>query len=241
MTDYDNTVALPINTMTDGVSHRIADALRLINHTLVGKNISQVDAEQYARQLEELAQQFVKVAHEPRPREFGQTEEESASGTHYDYGAGSALSFQPVSGKSNALAVPAQYFKGEGYMLGKVNFQAAYEGAPGIVHGGYTAAVMDEVFGVAMSHSDIDVPCMTGTLKVIYRSPVPINTDITYKAWLDREEGRKVFMKCVVTDNNDNLLCEGETIFLKIDPSVYSNMGNSHSENASMANAKEER
>jgi len=225
MNDLENVSALPINTMTDGVSHRVADALRRINHAMVGKNIPLNEVEKFAVQLEDLAQELESLSDEPRPREFGEVDGQSDSGSGYDYGAGHALSFQPVSGKSNALASPVQYFKADDCMYGRVNFKAAYEGAPGIVHGGYTAAVMDEVFGIAMTHSNIDVPCMTGTLKVIYRAPVPINTDITYKAWLDGEEGRKAFMKCIVTDPEGNLLCEGETIFLKIDPALYANLG----------------
>ncbi|MCB1616833.1 MAG: PaaI family thioesterase [Pseudomonadales bacterium] len=225
MNTKDEIDGLPINTMTDGVSHRVADALRRINHALAGKNIPLRDTEAFARQLEALAEKFDALTAEPRPREFGQLEEKSSVGTDYDYGAGYSLSFRPVSGKSNALAPPAQYFRGDQCIVGKVIFGAAYEGAPGIVHGGYTAAIMDEVFGIAMTHSAIDVPCMTGTLKVIYRAPVPINAEVIYKAWLDGEEGRKAFMKCTVVDSAGKLLCEGEAIFLKIDPAFYATMG----------------
>ncbi len=218
-----NREALPINSMTDGDSHRVADALRQLNHTLVAKNIPNDKVRQFAEQLEALATEFAALTDEERPRDFGQIEsdEESAAGTGYEYGAGNALSYRPVSGKCNTLAPPVKYFKGDDGLSAEVTFGPAYEGPPGLVHGGYIAACMDEVFGIAMTHSGLDVPCMTGTLKVIYRAPVPLNQTLTYKAWLKEEEGRKVFMQCVLTDPQGNMLCEGETIFLKIDPDLY--------------------
>lgn len=221
--------ALPINSMVDGESHRIAAALQKINNALVGKNIPPQQTAAYAAQLEKIASEFSALSNEKRERSFGVVDDrsESSVGSGYEYGAGNSLSYRPISGNCNAVSPRMQYFlnESEHYLLGKVTFSAAYEGPPGLVHGGYIAACMDEMFGIAVSHSDIKVPCMTGTLKVIYRAPVPLQQEITYKSWMEKEEGRKVFAKCTVSDSNNNLCCEGEAIFLKIDPSVYAKMG----------------
>lgn len=217
---------LPINTMVDGHSHRIASALRKINHSLVGKNIPAQKAASYAEQLEKLANEFSNLTDEKRSRPFGVVEEgsQSAVGSGYEYGAGNSLSYRPISGNCNAVSPQMQYFQADDHLVGKVTFGAAYEGPPALVHGGYIAACMDEMFGIAVSHSHIKEPCMTGTLKIVYRAPVPLEQPITYKAWMEREEGRKVFAKCTVTDPGGNLCCEGEAIFLKIDPSIYAKM-----------------
>jgi len=224
--------ALPINTMIDGDSHRVAAALRKINHALVGKNIAPQKTREYAEALEKIASEFVALTNEKRERGFGVVADrsESSVGSGYEYGAGNSLSYRPVSGNCNAVSPQMKYFMekdsgGKSFLIGKVTFDFAYEGPPGLVHGGYIAACMDEVFGIAVTHSDIKDPCMTGTLKVIYRAPVPLQQEITYKSWMEREEGRKVFAKCSVTDSNHNICCEGEAIFLKIDPSVYAKMG----------------
>jgi len=225
--------ALPINTMVDGESHRVAAALRKINNALVEKNIPLPQAKQYADQLEKIANEFSALTTEKRERAFGVVADrsESSVGSGYEYGAGNSLSYRPISGNCNAVSPQMQYFllqepqDENKKLIGKVTFAPAYEGPPGLVHGGYIAACMDEMFGIAVSHSDIKEPCMTGTMKVIYRAPVPLQQEIIYTSWVEREEGRKVFAKCTVTDSNNNLCCEGEAIFLKIDPSVYAKMG----------------
>lgn len=220
--------ALPINSMVDGDSARLAAALRDINHALVGNNIPAGKTTEYAEKLEQLAAEFTALGNEKRPRDFGVISErsESSVGSGYEYGAGNSLSYRPVSGNCNAVSPQMQYFQdNDKKLFGKVTFGPAYEGPPGLVHGGYIAACMDEMFGIAVSHSDIKEPCMTGTLKVIYRAPVPLQQEITYTGWVEREEGRKVFAKCTVTDSNHNLCCEGEAIFLKIDPALYAMMG----------------
>lgn len=218
---------LPINTMVDGDSARLASALRTINHALVGKNIPPAEVTQLADTLEPLASAFTTLTGDKRTRQFGVVSDrsESSVGSGYEYGAGNALSYRPVSGKCNAVSPEMQYFQDAQGLTGKVTFGAAYEGPPSLVHGGYIAACMDEMFGIAVSHSDIKEPCMTGTMKVIYRAPVPLEKEITYRAWVEKTEGRKVFAKCSVKDDKDNLCCEGEAIFLKIDPALYAKMG----------------
>lgn len=219
--------ALPINSMIDGDSARLAAALRDINHALVGNNIPAGKTTEYAEKLEQLAREFTALGSEKRPRDFGVISErsESSVGSAYEYGAGNSLSYRPISGNCNGISPQMQYFQGDQQLIGKVTFGPAYEGPPGLVHGGYIAACMDEMFGIAVSHSEIKEPCMTGTMKVIYRTPVPLQQEIIYTSWVEREEGRKVFAKCTVHDPKGNLCCEGEAIFLKIDPALYAKMG----------------
>ncbi|HQQ62741.1 MAG TPA: PaaI family thioesterase [Pseudomonadales bacterium] len=218
--------ALPINAMIDGDSDRVANALRRLNHTLVGKQLPAHEVTRLASTLEMLADDMEKVHAPDRTRPFGQVDEgESEAGTGYDYGAENSLSYRPISGNCNALAAPAKYFQGEGYLDAVVTFGPAFEGPPGLVHGGYIAAYMDEAFGIGVSHSGLDVPAMTGTLKTIYRMPVPLNRELTYQVRLTGEERRKVFMHCTLKDSDGVLYAEGEAIFLKIDPALYAQMG----------------
>jgi len=219
--------ALPINTMADGDSARLATALRAINHALVGKAIPAVEVTRLADSLEKMARDFSALTNEKRERSFGVVNDrsETSVGSGFEYGAGNALSYRPISGNGNAVSPQMKYFQGNDHIIGNVTFGAAYEGPPSLVHGGYIAACMDEMFGIAVSHSHIKEPCMTGTMKVIYRAPVPLHQEITYKAWTEKEEGRKVFAKCTVIDARGTLCCEGEAIFLKIDPSIYAKMG----------------
>lgn len=218
--------ALPINAMIDGDSDRVASALRRLNHTLVEKQLPEEMVARLAAALELLADDVERQEVPLRTRSFGTVDAgESDAGSGYDYGAENSLSYRPISGNCNALAAPAKYFKGDGYLSAVVTFGPAFEGPPGLVHGGYIAAYMDEAFGIGIAHSGLDVPAMTGTLKTIYRLPVPLNRELTYQVRLTGEERRKVFLQCTVKDADGTLYVEGEAIFLKIDPDLYAQMG----------------
>ncbi len=101
----------------------------------------------------------------------------------------------PIQGSANPLAPPLviNHYSNE---VGKVKitatatFSGAYEGPPGCVHGGYIAAVFDEVLGSAQSLSGN--PGMTANLSVNYRRPTPLFEEITYEAELVSVVGRKI-------------------------------------------------
>jgi acyl-coenzyme A thioesterase PaaI-like protein len=193
---------------------------------LVYKQLPEESVSRLAAALEMLADDVAKLDAPPRTRPFGVTDDGSSeSGSNYDYGSANSLSYRPISGNCNALAAPAKYFKGSDYLNAVVTFGAAFEGPPGLVHGGYIAAYMDEAFGIGIAHSGLDVPAMTGTLKTIYRLPVPLNCELTYQVRVTGEERRKVFLHCTVKDADGHLYAEGEAIFLKIDPDLYAQMG----------------
>lgn len=65
----------------------------------------------------------------------------------------------------------------------------AYEGGPGVAHGGWTAEVLDEVCGhVPLLNNQMSV---TGTLTIRYVKPVPIGRPLEATAWVASVEGRK--------------------------------------------------
>jgi hypothetical protein len=56
-------------------------------------------------------------------------------------------------------------------------------------------------------------PGMTGTLKVIYRSPTPLHTPLLFEATLERVEGRKIFTSARL-EADGVLRAEAEAIFV---------------------------
>lgn len=218
--------ALAINSVFDGDSLRLAQALRQLNHTLVARALPNAVVSGLAEQLEAMLTHLDAGQYPLRTRPIG---EQAASDIEagYNYGAENSLAYRPVSGTCNAMSAPAQYFidTDSREVTARVTFGPAFEGPPGLVHGGFVAAYMDEAFGLGISNSGLQDPAMTGTLKVIYRLPVPLNHELIYKVHVTGEERRKVLMACTVTDMSGHVYAEGEAIFIKIDPAVYAMMG----------------
>jgi len=99
--------------------------------------------------------------------------------------------YSPVVGPLNAIAPPVTFtFDGE-RMRGSGTLAAPYTGPPGTVHGGVVAMVLDELLGAV--NACLGLGAYTGTLTVRYERPTPIGQELTFDAWVDRTEGRKVF------------------------------------------------
>ena len=65
---------------------------------------------------------------------------------------------------------------------------AEHEGGPGVAHGGWTAAMFDEVTGhVPLLSGQLSV---TGTMRVTYVKPVPIERPLEACAWIARKQAR---------------------------------------------------
>jgi len=68
----------------------------------------------------------------------------------------------------------------------------SHEGGPGVAHGGWTAAALDELVGhVAMQHRRLSV---TGQLTVRFLRPVPIDRPLRATARRVREENGRWFV-----------------------------------------------
>ena len=119
----------------------------------------------------------------------------------------------PMSGQANPVAPPASLWVEHGEVHGRATFSGAYEGPPGCVHGGYVAALFDEILG--MANSTGGRPGMTGTLIVRYRSPTPLRTELRLVARLDRNEGRKNFCSAELYAG-DVLCAESDGIFVSV-------------------------
>ena len=66
-----------------------------------------------------------------------------------------------------------------------------HRGPPGFLHGGIAATVLDETMA-SLGWALDDVPCVTATLEIRYRKPVPLDgRPIRIEAWRDRPEPRR--------------------------------------------------
>src|SRR4051812_12150474 len=92
----------------------------------------------------------------------------------------------------------------------------AMVGAPGRLHGGITAAFVDEALGVLTTHLGA-AETMTASLTVDFRSPAFVGAVLTQRAWLERREGRKWFVRAEVHEG-DRLVAEARGLWLSPRP-----------------------
>jgi acyl-coenzyme A thioesterase PaaI-like protein len=190
--------------------HRLAAAIRRINHLLVVTDAAEADllsasdiAEQLAERLEGL----------PGRRASWGFSESSISGNVKAF-----FDQSPLLGLANAVAPPLFLRVDGDAVRGSVRFGDAYEGPPGKVHGGFVAAAFDEALGMVQSMTGN--PGMTGTLTVRYRQPTPLHVELAFLARVERVDGRKIHT--TATLHAGELLCaEAEGIFISVSPERF--------------------
>ena len=125
----------------------------------------------------------------------------------------------PILGLANPLSPPLEVEIEGDRVVAHVHFGAAYEGPPGCVHGGYVAAVFDELLGATQTLSG--TAGMTARLIVNYRRPTPLHRDLIMEGRMVRVDGRKVFVEATCSADGQ-LTAEAEGLFVTIDPTVLS-------------------
>ncbi len=89
---------------------------------------------------------------------------------------------------------------------------AAYEGPPGLVHGGVCALVLDHVLGEAASEG-LTKPLFTGTITIRYVRGTPLGR-LRAEAAVERTEGIKSFVSGHLSDA-EGVTAEAEGIFIR--------------------------
>jgi hypothetical protein len=121
--------------------------------------------------------------------------------------------FSPVSGPNNPIAPPLVMRvvddpDGAHHIEGEITFGPAYEGPPGHCHGGWVAAMFDELLGFVQM-----APGFTAYLKVDYRAPTPLNQTLALRGWIERIDGRKRLIRGTC-ELDGILLAEAEGLFI---------------------------
>jgi acyl-coenzyme A thioesterase PaaI-like protein len=119
-----------------------------------------------------------------------------------------------VSGRANPMGIGARFWRDGDEAVCQVAVSRAFEGAPGRVHGGVVAALMDHLTGLVMSISGS--PAFTGRLNVTYRQPTPIGRLVEGRARLVERSGRKLLVRGELREEGQ-LLVQGEGLFIAVD------------------------
>ncbi|MBU3707204.1 MAG: PaaI family thioesterase, partial [Mycobacterium sp.] len=118
----------------------------------------------------------------------------------------------PAAGWRNPLAPPMEIYRnGDGRCWSDFTLGAAYEGPPGMAHGGIAALVLDQLLGEAAT-SGLTEPRFTGTISLRYLRGTPLGR-LHAEAHVDRVEGHKTYARGFISDGQGPTV-EAEGVFI---------------------------
>ncbi len=127
----------------------------------------------------------------------------------------------PFIGLCNPLSPPVDIWLEGDEVKGRVTMGWQYEGPPECVHGGYVAALFDDFLG--MGQKLTKRAGFTGTLKVRYIKPTPLNQELTLIGRVDSIEGRKNKLSGEIYAG-DLLTASCEGLFVHMPPDYLENL-----------------
>jgi acyl-coenzyme A thioesterase PaaI-like protein len=115
-------------------------------------------------------------------------------------------------GSENAAGLAASFAARGNEVLGTMLVTGAMVGAPGRLHGGVMMAFFDEGMGLVCFTFGIE--SMTASLTVDLRAPAYVGDTLTQRAWLERQDGRKWFIRGEVHEGQ-RLLAEARGLWIE--------------------------
>ncbi len=202
----------------DDANLELANALREMARALLDH---EVDAEAARRALAELGRARAQLEGPVRPRWY-ETEAPHAFAVDATGRPSTASIFDtlsPVRGQLNAVAPPltmemAQREDGSLFVLGHARLSRVYEGPPRGVHGGWVAALFDEMLGATMALTP--PPGVTAKLSVEYRHLTPIDEDLRLEAWITGERERRIQAEATC-HAGETLTATATALFVRVD------------------------
>jgi uncharacterized protein (TIGR00369 family) len=128
----------------------------------------------------------------------------------------SGLNFCFGCGKDNSIGLHLEnrYIGNRSH----IEFEARTEycGHPGLLHGGITGILFDEVMFYAIARSGTEAVTLKMTIN--YSSPALEGDHLICEAWIENQEGRKIDVVAIITEKNSGrVIAESKGKYLKVD------------------------
>jgi uncharacterized protein (TIGR00369 family) len=108
-------------------------------------------------------------------------------------------------------------------IVGRFRLGEEYQGGSGFLHGGIIALLLDEVMSKASRfHS---ASAVTAELRVEYKRPIRVDTEIVVEGFVARREGRQLYHEGEIRNEAGELMARGEGRFVIIDRAKYQAQG----------------
>lgn len=122
-------------------------------------------------------------------------------------------------GKENPISLKLN-FKTEGRKTTAVFIpKKEHQGYKDIVHGGILSTVLDEA--MTRLGYQVGLNTVTAHIEVDFRKPAYVNKQLKLEGEITGEEGRKVFAKSKLTNEEGVVVAEAKGILVKIEPTGH--------------------
>jgi acyl-coenzyme A thioesterase PaaI-like protein len=105
-----------------------------------------------------------------------------------------------------------------GEILSLLSIGSGVNGHINTSHGGFVSLLHDESLGLAAENlKPSDKTTMTAYLKVDYKKPLKTPNVVLCRAWGERREGKKLYVRGTMEDGEGNVLSTSEGLFIVLD------------------------
>ena len=196
-----------------------AAASRRLNRCLAETRLRDEETNEIATALDQLADKFAAGSQRDKLDDMLTRPHLAAiyNGKHtpLDLSPGDEIEFDPFSiagGIFHPSSIGLKFFKESNEsVLAVTSVHPMFAGPPERVHGGIQALIVDEVMGALNRMQGRQA--FTAYLNVNYRGPAPLNVDLSFRAWVDKIDGRKVFLKATGQESN-NTFMDADGLFI---------------------------
>jgi acyl-coenzyme A thioesterase PaaI-like protein len=191
-----------------------AAAVRRLGHALLAHDVDDGYLRRIAEQIDVLAAEAERAGSRRRDvgeftrRMFEEDIPDRARVVHFDDCF--------VSGPWNPLGIGIAVVRDGDVVSARVTLGAAFEGGPGMAHGGIVAALFDDVLGYLLTLHR--VPGFTGELTVRYHQPTPVGEPLELRGWVTEREPRRLHTAAQLRAQGQ-LVASATAVFVEIDAS----------------------
>lgn len=129
---------------------------------------------------------------------------------------------QFVSAEQDPDRIVCRYFMDDAdkRTYAHVRFGLKAQGPPGKAHGGSTAALLDEMMGMAAWQSGLNV--VAKEIQIRYLKPTPLWQELSARSWVDHvEDGRAATVMSELADAEGTVYVRGTGTFIHIGVDKY--------------------
>lgn len=91
------------------------------------------------------------------------------------------------------------------------------QGHHGVVHGGFSATLLDNLLGHLSVFINNYQPCATANLNINYKKPIYVGQEYLLIAEFEKQINRKIYLKSKIVDSQNNVCLESESLFITVD------------------------